>query len=109
MVREQPDFSEEFRDALGKVGYAGADLDRIETRKCGTDDYSGVEYEFYGHYVPIRAIIDVITGKDDFAIEEMSYVDESTEENDHEPHLNVFVADLRPVNQKHPAFVGRPY
>lgn len=107
-MREQPDFTEEFEQALSEVGYGGADLDRIETRRCASDNYDGIEYDFYGSWVPIRAIIDVITDKEDFAIESMSYINESTDENDLEPHLNVFVADLRD-RQSHPAFVGNPY
>lgn len=107
-MREQPDFSDEFRGALSKVGYNGAELDRIERRRCGSDDYTGVEYSFYGSWIPIRAIVDVMSDTEDFAIESMSLIDESADVNELEPHLNVFVADLR-EQQPHPAFIGEPY
>lgn len=102
-MREQPDLTEDFQRAIDNHGYAGGDVDRIETRKCGSDHNDGVEYEFYGRYVPVRPIIQLLADKDGFAIEELSFVDESSEENPYEPHLNIFVADIR-TEQPHPAF-----
>lgn len=36
----------------------------------------------------------------------MSLIDESTPENEQEPKLGVFVADLRPHSPEHPAFTN---
>jgi hypothetical protein len=102
-MRNQPDFSEEFERAVSNYGYAGGNIESVETRTCASDHHDGVEYDFYGTYIPIRPIIDVAAGKEDFAIESLHLTDESTDENDLEPHLTVFVADLR-QQQPHPAF-----
>ena len=99
-MREQPDLSDTLRREVNKKN---AELSRIETRSCESSHHWGVEYTFYGSYVPIRPIIEAIAEYDDFAIEQLNYVNESTEDNDYEPHLNVFVADLRD-EQPHPAF-----
>lgn len=110
-MREQPDFTEEFENAQEKYGRRSSTdgLDRIERRACASDNHDGVEYTFYGNWVHIRPIIDVVAGKEDFGIENMTFIDESTDNNDIEPKVSVFVADLRPRNQPHPAFIGNPY
>lgn len=95
-MRDQPDLSDDFESAL-ESHVPHAELERIETRVCASDDFDGTEYEFYGNYVPIRPIIDVAASREDFAIDSLSHIDEG------EPHLNVFLADLR-ENQPHPAF-----
>lgn len=76
-----------------------SDLDRIETRSCTTDDHDGVQYNFFGIYVPIRPIIQVVAETDGVAIEHMGH----TADGDH-VCLGVFVADL--PEQPHPAFVN---
>lgn len=101
-MRNQPDFTDEFRAAL-ESHQPSADLDRIERRVCGSDDFDGAEYSFYGWYVPIRPIIDEVAQLENFAIESLAYIDESSDDNDFEPHLNIFLADLR-KQQAHPAF-----
>lgn len=101
-MRQQPDFSEDFEEALSQWGYSGAEPEQIETRRCASDDYDGREYKLYGHFIPIRPIIEVITGKDNFAIEELLHVDEG------DPTLVVFVADLREEFDSD-AFVGPPF
>lgn len=102
-MRNQPDFSDEFRTAINNHGRNGGNLDRIETRTCASDHHDGTEYHFYGWYIPIRPIIDTAAEMEDFAIESLHLTDESTAENDYEPHLTVFLADLR-QEQAHPAF-----
>lgn len=104
-MREQPDFRDDFEHELDNHGYAGANLDRITQRVCASDDYDGVEYEFYGPYIPVRPIIDVMSQQEGFRIESMGFVNESTEDNDLEPKLTVFVADVRQEFDTHPAFV----
>lgn len=96
-MREQPDLSDDFRNALENHQPA-ANLDRIETRVCASDDFDGTEYEFYGWYIPARPIIEVAASHENFAIESMSYINEGDE-----PKLNIFLADLR-QSQPHPAF-----
>lgn len=97
-MREQPDLTDEFEQAIENHGYAGGDLEKIEKRECASDNNDGVEYKFYGHYVPIRPIIDVAAKTDGFAIEEMSLNDQGPD-----ARLIVFVADIR-TKQPHPAF-----
>lgn len=102
-MSEQPDLSDEFRQALKKHGFAGAEISQIGKRECESEKYHGVEYEFYGSWIPIRPIIELVAEKDGFAIESIIFKNESTEDNDVEPKIIVFVADIR-VNQPHPAF-----
>jgi len=74
-----------------------AQLDRIETRRCSSDNYDGVQYKFYGGFIPVTAIIEVVSEIDARAIEEISFTNDVQE-----PYLGVFVADL--PQQDHPAF-----
>lgn len=76
-----------------------SDLDRIKVRSCASDNYDGVSYTFFGRYVPIRPIIDVVAQEEDVAIEQMGH----THDGDY-ICLDVFVADLDP-QPEHPAFV----
>ena len=96
-MREQPNFTERFEEAVTNC-QASAELDKIERRRCGSDDYNGVEYKFYGWYVPVRPLIDSVGELDNFAIESMSYNNEMDE-----PYFQFFLADLR-HEQPHPAF-----
>jgi hypothetical protein len=100
-MESQPDFSDEIEQRLSKYGttQTGAELDRIETRDCASDNHDGREYSFYGNWIPIRPIIDEFASKDNYSIESMSHIDEG------DPRLNVFVADVSEDNT-HPAFVG---
>jgi|APHM01.1.fsa_nt_gi hypothetical protein len=107
-MTEQPDSTAQFAEALNNVAPGGADVDRINSRKCSSGRYDGVEYTFYGTWIPIRPIIDTVREQENFAIESMSFVDESTADNDEEPRVLVFVADLRD-EQPDPAFVGPSY
>lgn len=103
-MREQPDFTGEFENCLEQAQPA-ANLDRIERRTCASDKYDGAEYTFYGWYVPVRPILDRVARMDGFNIESLSYINESSDENDLEPHLNVFLADTRDErSDTHPAF-----
>lgn len=104
-MRNQPNFTDKFRSAINNHGAAGGEIDTIDNRKCDSDRYSGREYTFYGQYIPLRPIIDTVAAEENFAIDEMSFVDESTPENDVEARLIVFVADLRD-EQTHPAFTN---
>jgi len=105
-MSNHPDLTEAFEQAIDNYGYSGGDLDRIETRACGSDNYDGVEYDFYGRWIPVRAVIDVVAEAEHQHIESMSLIDESTDENGQEPPLGVFVADLRPHSPEHPAFTN---
>jgi hypothetical protein len=72
-------------------------LDRIETRRCSSDNYDGVQYKFYGNFIPVMPIIEVVSEAEGRAIEEISFTNDV--EN---PFLGVFVADL--PQQDHSAF-----
>lgn len=87
--------NEDFRQALEND--RAASLDRIEARRCSSDNYSGVQYNFYGYFIPVRPIIDVVAEADGRAIEELQFSD------DGEPFLGMFVAEL--PTQSHPAFI----
>lgn len=79
-----------------------ASLDRIETRRCGSDNFDGVQYNIYGGFIPIRPIIDAVAKVDGQAIEHLHHTNDSGE-----PCLGVFVADI--PEQPHPAFVNGRY
>lgn len=72
-------------------------LHDIESRNCESDNFSGIEYRFYGAFIPIRPIIDVVAETDGAGIEQLSYT------NDSRRCLTAFVADI--PEQSHPAFV----
>lgn len=76
---------------------SSASVENITARACTSDDYSGIQYNFFGHFIPIRPIIDVVAEIDDVAIEQIYHVD------DGKCCLGVFVADL--PEQGHPAFI----
>lgn len=103
-MQDQPDYTNRFRTVLESRNPAPAELDRIERRVCASDDYDGAEYKFYGSWIPTMPLIKEVAKIDHFAIEELQHIDESSDDNDLEPHLNVFVADLR-EDHDHPAFV----
>lgn len=91
------DLTEKFRTAIENDSKA-VSLDRIEHRSCTSDDYSGVQYNFFGTYVPVRPIIDVVAAEEDYAIETIGH----TNDGEH-VCLGVFVANL--PEQPHPAFI----
>jgi len=74
-------------------------LDRIETRSCTSDNYDGVQYNFYGGFIPVRPIIDVVAETDGRAIEQLHFTNDVDE-----PCMGVFVATI--PSQPHPAFVN---
>lgn len=86
-----------FRTAIEQDSMA-SELDEIEARSCTSDEYDGVQYNFFGRYVPIRPIIDVVAEQDGIAIEQMGH----TNDGEH-VCLGVFVAEL--PEQPHPAFI----
>lgn len=92
------DLTDEFRQAIETDSMA-SNLDEITTRSCTTDNFDGVQYNFFGTYVPVRPIIDVVAEQDDMGIENIGH----TSDGDH-VCLGVFVADL--PEQTHPAFVN---
>lgn len=89
--------TERFKEAVQSDSRASS-LDRIEANACASDNFEGVQYDFFGQYVPIRPIIDVVAETEGKAIEHMGH----THDGDH-ICLGVFVADL--PEQTHPAFV----
>jgi hypothetical protein len=92
------DLTEDFRTAIENDSMA-SDLDLIETRSCTSDEYDGTQYNFFGMYVPVRPIIDVVAEENDCAIENIGH----THDGEH-ICLGVFIADL--PEQPHPAFVN---
>lgn len=91
------DLTEQFRTAIEQDSIA-TDIETIESRSCESEDYDGREYNFFGIYVPIRPILDVVAEEDGAGIESIAHV----QDGDH-VCLTVFVADL--TAQEHPAFV----
>jgi hypothetical protein len=88
---------DDFREAIEKEN--STSLGRIETRSCATDNYDGVQYNFYGDFFSVRPIIDVVAEKDGLAIEQMHFTNDMPE-----PRFGVFVAEI--PKQPHPAFVN---
>lgn len=84
-----------------KADSRATELESINARPCGSDDFDGIEYEFRGRYIPIRPIIDTVALREELAIEQMGFVDEGEECR----YLHVFVAELNLPEQPHPAFV----
>lgn len=91
------DLKEDFRAALAKE--PATNIDRIEFRSCSSDKYDGVQYDFYGHYIPVRPIISMMAEVSGFAIEQMQFANDTEE-----PHLGIFVAEI--PEQEHPAFIN---
>jgi hypothetical protein len=89
------DLSKAFEAALKQE--AATAFDRIESRRCASDNFDGVQYNIYGNFIPIRPIIDVVAETDGAAIEQLHHTDEN------KTCLGVFVADI--PEQSHPAFV----
>lgn len=91
------DLTEDFRNAI-ENDYTATELNEITSRLCESENYNGIEYNFFGIYVPVRPIIDVVAETDGIAIENMSHVSDGE-------HicLTVFVANL--PEQTHTAFV----
>lgn len=84
-----------FEDALEQDG--AANFDRIEVKRCGSDNYDGRQFTFHGEFVPLMPLIDVVAEENGAAIEQMWHKDS------HEAAAGLFVADL--PEQSHPAFV----
>lgn len=89
---------QKFENAVENDSMA-SDLDKVTERRCTSDEYDGVQYNFFGTYVPIRPIIDVVAEEDGVGIENIGH----TDDGEH-VCLGVFVADL--PEQPHPAFVN---
>lgn len=92
---ERKDLSEAFESALEND--RAADVDRIETRACGSDNYDGIQYNIYGDFVPVMPIINVVAEVEGHGIEQMFHATDGEE-----PYLGVFVATFG--LQDHPAF-----
>lgn len=88
----------DFERALEKEN--STHLDRIETRSCASDNYDGVQYNFYGSFFSVRPIIDVVAEKPGRAIEQMHFTNDVEE-----PCFGTFVANI--PEQEHPAFVNQ--
>jgi len=91
------DLTQEFESAIESSD--ASLLHEIESRNCESDNFSGIEYRFYGAFVPVRPIIDVVAETDGAGIEQLSYT------NDARRCLTAFVADI--PEQSHPAFVDQ--
>lgn len=74
--------------------------DSTTYRYCSSDRFDGIEYRFYGAYIPIRPIIEVVRNTDGVRIEHLAHVTD-----EYEPNLTVFVAELPQVT-KNRAFIG---
>lgn len=68
------------------------DIDRVTARRCTSDRFNGIEYTFYGKYIPIRPIIETVRQTNGVAIEQFSHTTEGEE-----PRLIVFVAEIPEV------------
>jgi len=90
------DFSEEIQQVI-ESDRASDDIERVTSRACDSDRFSGVQYKVYGRHVPVRPVISLFTEVEGYAIEDLYHC------NDGEPHLGIFVATLH--EQPHPAFV----
>jgi hypothetical protein len=103
-MREQPDLTEALETAINSTSNAMRTdfnrVDRIDQRRCASDQYDGVEYTIYGYHIPIRPIIDRMAKEEGFAIQNISHNTEG------EPNLTIFVADLR-EQDRHPAFTAK--
>lgn len=88
---------DDFGKAIEKEN--SASLDRIEPRPCTSDNYDGVQYNFYGGFIPVRVIIDVVAETPGRAIEQMHFTNDVEE-----PCFGIFVAHI--PEQPHPAFVN---
>lgn len=93
------DLADDFREAIENNSKASS-IDRIESRSCTSNEYSGTEYNFFGTYIPIRPIMNVVAKQNDCAIEHMGHI----RDGEDQVCLGVFVADL--PEQPHPAFVN---
>lgn len=89
------DLEKEMVDAVESI--VVENIERVESRRCGNDEYDGIEYTFYGNFIPVMPIINVIAETDGKAIAELHFANDAKE-----PHLGVFVADI--PEQSHPAF-----
>jgi hypothetical protein len=89
------DLTQEFEDAIESTN--ASFLHEIESRNCESDNFSGIEYQFYGAFVPVRPIINVVAETEGAGIEHLSHT------NDGRTCLTVFVANI--PEQSHPAFV----
>lgn len=87
--------SEAFEQAI--TNKAAANFEKIETRRCTSDNYDGIQYNIYGSFIPVRPVIDVVADIDGKAIEQLHLT------NDENTCLGVFVADI--PEQSHPAFI----
>jgi len=90
------DLTQEFENAIESID--ASFLHEIESRNCASDNFSGIEYRFYGAFIPVRPIIDVVAETEGAGIEQLSHA------NDARTCLTVFVANI--PEQSHPAFVG---
>jgi hypothetical protein len=93
------DLTEDFRTAIENDSMA-TECDEIETRACASDNYSGIEYNFFGHYVPVRPIIDVVARNEGYRIEQIGHI----HDGEH-TCLSVFVATIEEEEELSPAFV----
>jgi hypothetical protein len=92
-MRKQPDFTDRFEKAVTH-GRANGNIDRIESRRCSSTGFDGVEYTIYGWYVPVRPLLDSVRELDNFAINSIAYNNELDE-----PALQFFLADLRRTDE----------
>ena len=88
MARLPDRIKQQIEDAA--TSKAGGRVDRIEERDCSSDEYEGTEYRVYGVHVPVRPILEMFTQEPSFGVESISMNQEWEE-----PHINLFVADLR--------------
>jgi hypothetical protein len=97
-MRDQPDFSDEFQEALREDAVSDW-WKRTERHECVSENHIGAEYDFYGGRVDIRTLISVIRGKDGFRIESILYSDSSIDRNSEYGYVSVFVADVRDMER----------
>lgn len=59
-----------------------ADIDRIQTRTCSSEDYDGVSITVTGYVVPIRPMIESVLPFDEWRVENVGMYGDVPTEND---------------------------
>jgi len=82
--------TETFREKLEDTY---AEFEEIESRSCTSDNHDGVEYSLTGTYIPLQPIIETVAEEEDMYIESILHIDKSTNDNDKDAEVVVFVAE----------------
>lgn len=92
------DLTDEFKNAC-RSSYPNS-TPEIDSKRCSSDKFDGIDYTIRGEYIDLRAIINVVAETDGYAIEQFSFCGRAHGE----PAVVIFVAKI--PQQQHPAFVN---